>query len=278
MKKIYISADVEGLNGVTSFNQVLPEFELEYSQMRPQLHLELNALLKGIQEAGIEEIIVNDAHNTMTNIILTNLPDNIKLISGKPKDISMMYGLDKTFDAVIFFAYHSKAQTDGVLSHTFNMNFKKVLLNGENVSEAQLNAIYAAKLGVPVVLASGDDAFCSQIRKDIGQITTIETKKTITRTASICRKNADLLFEYTSMGRKISTLPKILYKTLDQYELTVEFDNAQSAKAIAKQTSLDFYDNSVKFASNDYTEVYKTLQNISAVTTTALQKNQNQRV
>ena len=54
MEKVYISADVEGLNGVTSFNQVLPEFYTEYSQMLPQLHLEINALIKGLKKAGVQ--------------------------------------------------------------------------------------------------------------------------------------------------------------------------------------------------------------------------------
>ena len=125
MKKIYISSDVEGLNGITSFKQTLPEFKDDYAQMRPQLHLELNALINGLKNAGIKEIVINDAHNTMTNITLTELPPNIKLISGKPKKVSMMYGLDSSFDGVIFFGYHSKATSEGVLAHTFNINFKK---------------------------------------------------------------------------------------------------------------------------------------------------------
>ena len=103
MRKIYISADVEGLNGITSFKQTLPEFVDDYAQMRPQLHFELNALIQGLKNAGVEEIVINDAHNTMTNITLTELPEDITLISGKPKKVSMMYGLDESFDGVIFF-------------------------------------------------------------------------------------------------------------------------------------------------------------------------------
>ena len=196
MKKIYISADVEGLNGITSFKQTLPEYVDDYAQMRPQLHLELNALIKGLKQAKVEEIVINDAHNTMTNITLTELPNDIKLISGKPKKVSMMYGLDETFDGVIFFGYHAKATSKGVLAHTFNINFKSVWLNDEKISEAQLNGIYAKTLNVPIVLASGDNVFCDEIKKDIGNIKTIQTKTAITNTAAICEKNEDLLNLY----------------------------------------------------------------------------------
>ena len=124
MKKIYISADTEGLNGVTSFSQVLPDYKPDYPEMQKELHAELNALIKGLKSAGVQEIVVNDAHNTMTNINLSELPDDVVLISGKPKKVSMMYGLDDSFDGVILFGYHAMAGSEGVLAHTFNMFFK----------------------------------------------------------------------------------------------------------------------------------------------------------
>ena len=90
MKKIYISADLEGLNGVANFKQVLPEYKEYYLPTIIQLHKELNALIKGLKKTGINDIVVNDAHNTMDNIKLGELDDDITLISGKPKEISMV--------------------------------------------------------------------------------------------------------------------------------------------------------------------------------------------
>ena len=201
--KVYISADTEGLNGVTSFRQVLPEYASDYSQMRPQLHKELNALIHGLKRAGVKEIVINDAHNTMTNISIGELPNDIHLISGKPKKVSMMYGLDTSFDGVIFFAYHAKATSEGVLAHTFNMYFKSVWLNGEKIGEAKLNGIYAKTIGVPIILASGDNIFCKEIQDDIGNIKTIQTKTAICNTAANCKPNDILLKEYEQAGKSI---------------------------------------------------------------------------
>ncbi len=276
MKKIYISADVEGLNGVTSFKQTLPEYVDDYAQMRPQLHLELNALLDGLNKAGVDEIVVNDAHNTMTNITLSLLPMNVRLISGKPKKVSMMYGLDESFDGVILFAYHAKAASDGVLAHTFNINFKCVWLNGERISEAQLNGIYAKTLNVPIVLASGDDVFCKELKQDLGNIKTIQTKTVVSKTAAICEVNENLLKEYKKAGENINSFEKIFAKISDTYCLKVEFDDNSMAEFIAKQTDLKQDSNCVCFNSTDFVEIYTMLQKISAVTT--LRKNQNQQV
>ncbi len=276
MRKIYISADVEGLNGITSFRQVFPEFVSDYAQMQPQLHLELNSLINGLKKAGIEEIVVNDAHNTMTNICLSLLPSDVKLISGKPKKVSMMYGLDETFDGVIFFAYHSKAGSKGVLAHTFNMYFKNVYLNGEKFSEAQLNAIYARKFNLPILLASGDDIFAKEIQKDLGNIYVVKTKSAISNSAAICEKNTDLLDNYEYAGQNINNFEKILYKEYKNYELLIEFEDEIFAQNIAQKTKLRNTSNTISFTSKDYEEIYTTLQKLSSMTT--LQKNQTLQV
>jgi len=272
MNKIYISADVEGLNGITSFKQTLPEYRDDYAQMRPQLHFELNALIKGLKKAGVTEIVINDAHNTMTNITLSELPRDVKLISGKPKKVSMMYGLDKSFDGIVFFAYHAKATSQGVLAHTFNINFKSVWLNGEKISEAILNGIYAKYFDVPIVLASGDNIFCDEINEDLNGITTVCTKNVITTTAAICEKNEILEAKYIEAASNIKNNKKCHYKTADNYELKVEFDTELLAQKVAQEVGIISQNNFVIVNTEDYVEIYTTLQRISASITGILKE------
>ncbi len=276
MKKVYISTDTEGLNGVSSFRQVLPEYAAEYQTMRQELHEELNALIKGLKKGGIKEIVINDAHNTMTNIILSELPKDVTLISGKPKKVSMMHGLDKSFDGVILFAYHAMATSDGVLAHTFNMFFKSVWLNGEKIGEAKLNGIYAQTIGVPIVLASGDNIFKEEIRREIGDVKVIQTKTAITNTACTCRKREELLKEYEHAGKELKKLSKHAYNTSDNYELKVELHDEGVAQEVANATQLKADGKFLIFNSADYTEIYTTLQKISAEVTS--RKNRNQQV
>jgi D-amino peptidase len=264
MKKIYISSDFEGINGVVNAKQITSIGGLAYEKAREQLHRELNAVFQGLFSAGVSQITVNDAHNTMDNIIFSEIPDNITLISGKPKPISMMYGLDNTYDGVFFIGYHVKAGSDnGVLAHTFNLKFKEVFLNGNPVSEAQLNAVYSAQHNVPVLFASGDDFFCEEIKKDIGDITTVTTKNAISKTAAVCRRNDELLDELKNTAKSaVSTTGVIYDKLKPPYTLKIEskkafcFDCPDNAKFLN--------DREIEFKSDDYCEIYKFLQLVSA--------------
>ena len=267
MKKIYISADLEGLNGVANFKQVLPEYKEYYLPTIIQLHKELNALIKGLKKAGVKDIVVNDAHNTMDNIKLNELDDDITLISGKPKEVSMMYGLDKSFDGVIFFAYHSMATSPSTLSHTFNMDFKKVLINGKLISEAILNGIYASMIGVPIVLATGCDVFCEDIKKEIGNIKTITTKNAISHTAAIFRKNNELLPEYEEIASHINDYPKCSIPVSNNYILEVDLGDNVLTKNLADKLNCKINNTSIIFETNNYRELYIFLQSVSKFVT-----------
>ncbi len=51
--------------------------------------------------------MVNDSHGSMRNIIADQLDPRASLISGSPKPLSMMQGIDSSFDACIFVGYHA---------------------------------------------------------------------------------------------------------------------------------------------------------------------------
>ena len=267
MKKIYISADLEGLNGVANFKQVLPEYKEYYLPTVIQLHKELNALIKGLKKAGIKDIVVNDAHNTMDNIKLGELDDDITLISGKPKEVSMMYGLDNSFDGIIFFAYHSMATSPSTLSHTFNMDFKKVVINGNLISEAVLNGIYASIIGVPIVLATGCDVFCEDIKKEIGNIQTINTKNAISHTAAVFRKNNELLAEYEEIASHINEYPKCLVSVSDNYILEVDLGDKNLAENLSDKLKCNINNTNIIFKTKNYRELYIFLQSVSKFVT-----------
>jgi D-amino peptidase len=93
------------------------------------------------------------------------------LITGSPKPLGMMQGIDDTFDAIIFLGYHSKVGTkDAVLDHTMSGSaFASIVINGIEMSEAQINAALAAVYDVPVVLITGDATVCKQTQEELGE-------------------------------------------------------------------------------------------------------------
>jgi D-amino peptidase len=112
----------------------------------------------GAKAAGATMVYVKDAHDSARNIDVSMLPDFVKLHRGWEGGLcSMMAGLDRTFDAVMFVGYHSPSRSDGnPLSHTMNTHLYHVKINGIIASEFYINALYAAYLGIPVAFLSGD--------------------------------------------------------------------------------------------------------------------------
>lgn len=161
--KIYISVDLEGINGVVSDRQVLPEFP-EYEKTRQLVVEEINAVAKGLQDAGVTEIVVNDSHHESLNIDIRELTEGISLISGDSRKFTMMHGLDESFDGAILLGYHAKAGTRyAIMDHTYYPDLVEDLkINDRSYGEIGLSALFAAEKNVPVIMVSGDAAAAAE--------------------------------------------------------------------------------------------------------------------
>lgn len=160
--KIYISADMEGVSGITHPAQCRPSHP-DYARFRRLFTAEVNAAVRGAAEAGATEVVVNDSHFTMTNLVIEEVDPAASLISGSNKLMCQMEGLDESFDGVFFVGYHEgDGEGDGVANHTLmSAVIRRVRVDGVVVDEASINARVAAVLGVPVALLTGDDRVCA---------------------------------------------------------------------------------------------------------------------
>ncbi len=173
---ILISADMEGVCGVSSWVQVTPPENgggatstAEYERARLRMTREVNAAALGALAAGAFDVIVNDSHDGMRNLLAEELHPDVRFISGSDKELGMMQGLSETTDAVLFVGYHAKAGTPGApLAHTWTGYLQDVRLNGLSTGEFGVNALLAGHFGAPVVFASGDDKAISQIQDLLG--------------------------------------------------------------------------------------------------------------
>lgn len=184
--KVYISVDMEGIAGVVHGDQTSSSGE-DYNLARRWTTAEANAAIEGALEAGATEIVVNDSHGSKRNIIASMVNPGAYLITGSPKPLGMMQGIDDTFDAIIFIGYHSKAGTkDAVLDHTMSGSaFASVVINDIEMSEAQINAALGAVYGVPVVLITGDATVCKQTQEELGEeLETAVVKEAVGRYAA----------------------------------------------------------------------------------------------
>ncbi len=184
--KVFISVDMEGICGVVHGDQTSPGAQ-GYSEARKWMAQDVNAAVEGALEAGATEIVVNDSHGSMTNIIPDDLNPKAILISGTPKPLSMMQGIDPSFQACLLIGYHAKAGTqDAILDHTISGSVVRYIkVNGQELPELGLNALIAGYFGVPVVVVTGDTAVCRQANEVLGKdVVTVPVKEAYGRLAA----------------------------------------------------------------------------------------------
>ena len=167
--KVLVSVDMEGVTGVTHPDDTLAHGP-DYAMHRRFMTRDANAAVEGAFDAGATEVIVNDSHMGMRNILLEELDPRVRLIRGSNKPLCMVEGVDGDIDAVVCVGYHSCSGTEGgVLNHTLmGKEVQNLLFDGEPIGETGLNALVAGHHGVPIAFVAGDDAVCREARKLLG--------------------------------------------------------------------------------------------------------------
>lgn len=189
--KIFISADLEGVNGVVQPEDV-EEVGAGYAKACRFMTEEVNAVIEGAFAGGATEVVVCDSHNVSANIQIELLDDRAQLMRGDTRRNSMVHGLDESFDGVILLGYHAKFGTmNAILDHTFNpATIRNISINGKSVGELGFNAYYAAELGVPVIMATGDQALDAEAKDFCSDIETVIVKHAEGRFCATCLPRA----------------------------------------------------------------------------------------
>ncbi|WP_055555117.1 M55 family metallopeptidase [Streptomyces sp. NBRC 110028] len=173
--KVYISVDMEGVAGIATLDQIVRGGS-GYPRAQELMTQEANAAIAGAFEGGATSVVVNDSHGTMDNLLHDRLDPRARLVFGAPKAQCMAEGLTDDCAVALFVGYHAPAGAPGVLAHTFSAYFGEVRIDGAQVSEAEVNGLYAASLGVPVGLVTGDDVI-GAIASDVFAGATVVTVK-----------------------------------------------------------------------------------------------------
>ena len=185
--KILIAADMEGITGVTTWDQVTPG-HAEYSRFRRLMSQDVNAAVRGVCDAGADDVIVADGHWNGSNILVEELDRRARLNTGSPSPFSMMQGIDESVEGVLFIGYHARnGSANAILDHTWSSRtVANVWLNDLLTGEYGLNAALAGHFGTPVIMASGDQTACQQMSDLLGEIGTAVVKQASGRYAAEC--------------------------------------------------------------------------------------------
>lgn len=167
---------MEGITGVVDAEDVQPPGR-DYERSRVLMTEDVNAAVRGAYAAGATEVLVNDAHGPMRNLLPDLLDPRALLIKGRPKPMGMMEGLTPEYDAAICIGFHARAGVLGVLSHSFmGHEIEDIWLDDQPTGEIGLLHAAAAAHGVPVALLTGDDTACDEMKAWDPTVATVPVK------------------------------------------------------------------------------------------------------
>jgi D-amino peptidase len=179
---VYISVDMEGVAGIVHVDQTRRTGH-DYERARVWMTLEANAAVQGAFDGGAKQVLVNDSHGDMRNLVLEQLDPRAEILSGSLKPRSMVEGASDQFGCALFVGYHAGAGSRaGILDHTYYGRVVARLRLGEReVNETGLNAIVCGMHNIPVALVTGDSTTCAQARELLGEVMTVSVKDAVTR-------------------------------------------------------------------------------------------------
>lgn len=262
--KIYISADMEGVVGVVTSEQLGPQ-GFEYARFREFMTQEVNAAIEGAVEAGATEIVVSDSHGNGQNLLIEKLPKNVLLVRSWPRPLMMMQGIDETFAGVIFLGYHTgTTNPQGVRAHTISSaRLADIRLKGVSVSEAGINAAIAGHFNVPVIMVSGDDAVVKETTALLGDVegATVKWASGFHSAKTLMPEGAYQLIREKAkraIGRIKDFKP---LKLAPPIQLDVRFKNYRPSEVLSYLSIVERTDaHSIRFTGKDIIEVSKFLE------------------
>jgi D-amino peptidase len=274
--KILISADMEGATGVTWPADVEPGTE-QWQRCRSMFTSDVNAAIAGFFDGGADEVLVNEAHATMRNLLLERLDERATMLTGRHKELSMVEGVQHDdVDGIAFVGYHTAAGTEGVLAHTYLPNsVTGVWVDGHQGSEGRLNALVVAEYGVPVILVTGDDRTCEDAKGYAPEAIGVAVKDYVSRYAAVCRPPARTAAEIRAAAKQAAALAvRHEPRRTGPHTVELEFDAAQLTGAATMVPSVRRTgERRVSYTSPDMYEAIRCFKAVTTLVSNAVEKN-----
>jgi D-amino peptidase len=271
--KILIAADMEGITGVVHWDQVMPNHP-EYLRFCKLMTEDVNAAIRGAFTGGATSVVVTDGHYNGRNILIEELDPRATLNSGSPSPLSMVQGVDKDVDGVMFIGYHGRmGAVNAILDHTWSDECVSGLwINGQAFGEAGLNGAVCGHFNVPIIMASGDQTLCAEVQEFFGnKIETAQVKKAVSRMSAECLPptvTASLIEKAARravINLKNKKAPKP-FKVTKPINLTVKFEQSDMAdKAALMPHAIRTVERRVEYVASDMVTIYHAFRTMLAL-------------
>lgn len=189
--RILIVTDMEGLEGVNDAEEQLLPGQRRYDETRRILTGDVNAAVEGAAGGGASEIVVWDGHDGSRSLSVEDIARPAKLLQGRPTPANYYFS-EKAYDGIIFVGQHPMAGTEnGVLAHTQSFNVKQISINGRPVGELGQVAAIAGYFGIPVIMLTGDEMACREMRELQPKAVTVPLKRVAGKLATLSITHAE---------------------------------------------------------------------------------------
>ena len=167
---LYLSADLEGVTGVTRIAELSPAGGVDYQAARRWMTLDVNAAIDGIRSAAPEaEALVEENHGADGDLCVLDLdlldPDTPVVRGAFRGRTSTAVALTPEVDGLVLIGHHAPINHPrGVLAHTAIGGLADVRVDGRTRSEGEFFTYMAAEIGIPLLAVSGDDVTCAELQ------------------------------------------------------------------------------------------------------------------
>lgn len=181
--QVYICTDLEGITGVTTFEQTRTSGTPRNDEARRLLMGDINAAVEGCLVGGATRVVVNDGHGGGFNFIPELMHPGAEWFTGVARPGPACV-LDESFDCALLVGYHAMNRVpEGVLCHTQSSLYdSRYWYNDIECGEIAQSALIMGHFGVPVVMVTGDTAATCEAHEFLGKdIVTVAVKEGFSR-------------------------------------------------------------------------------------------------
>lgn len=224
--KFLVMTDIEGVTGVTSFEQA------ENSDFGKRMLMnDLKAVLDGIAEEGAEAIVY-DMHTDGRNVAIEEI--SCPAVLGKPIMGDNWRGVEgESIDGLFMVGLHTMQHVPGaIMAHSYLREYDEIYVNGILVGEIGMEAYLAGERGIPLKLVTGDDLGCTEAKETNADIQTCAVKKSLTEDSAIClppKKTYAMIKEATRKAVNANIAPMMLEPP---YEIKIKFSDCPYLNAM----------------------------------------------
>jgi D-amino peptidase len=262
IKRIYMMTDLEGVAGVDDWDPRRRDYASsakgvdERTEMRRLLTDEVNAAAQGLLDAGVEEVLINDAHGAGRTILPEELIPGVRLARGVNRP-SWLLGASPRFDALVQVGMHAMAGTpNACLCHSMSIGYV-FSVNGRELGEMEMAALLAGTMGIPWIFTSGDGHACREAESWVPRMVSAPVKEGLAINCAIHLSPGDAWeLIHTNIQRAVAQADGIAPLRLRPGPVEMEIQREAYWEDPLKPAAQRVNDTTIRYAGDSFWEVF----------------------